>query len=185
MEIPSPLLAAPAGPRPDPAATDPAVAVGALYREHALGLIRLALLLTGDAPAAEDIVHDAFCGLHRRWDQLRQRAAPLPYLRAAVVNGCRSEIRRLRYARRRDSRLADPAAWSAEAAALVSEERREVLAALARLPARQREALVLRFYLELSEAEMAAAMRVTRGTVKSTTARGIAALRRILEENSR
>lgn len=181
MEISS--TATGADPRPGVTAADPAAAVGALYREHALGLIRLALLLTGDLQAAEDIVHDAFCGLHRRWDQLRQRAAPLPYLRTAVVNGCRSEFRRLRSVRRRDSRLASVPEWSAEAAVLVSEERREVLDGLARLPARQREALVLRFYLGLSEAEMAAAMRVTRGTVKSTTSRGIAALRRLLEED--
>jgi RNA polymerase sigma factor (sigma-70 family) len=73
---------------------------------------------------------------------------------------------------------------SAESAALLSEEHRQVLLAIRRLPARQREALVLRYYLDLDEGETAAAMRVSRGTVKSTTSRALAALGRILEDRS-
>lgn len=162
-------------------APDPALAVTALYREHALGLTRLALVMTQDKQAAEDIVQDAFCGLHRRWDQLHDTDRALSYVRSAVVNGCRSEFRRRKSLRRH---LPDPPGWSAESAALASEERREVLRALAQLPARQREALVLRYYLGLSEAETASAMRISRGTAKSTAARGIAALRQILGEES-
>jgi len=162
-------------------AADPAAAVAALYREHALGLTRLALVLTRDAQAAEDIVQDAFCGLHRRWGHVRDTDRALAYVRSAVVNGCRSEYRRRRSAR---GQLPDVPARSAESAALASEERREVLRALASLPARQREALVLRYYLELSEAETATAMRVSRGTAKSSAARGIASLRRLLQEES-
>jgi RNA polymerase sigma-70 factor (sigma-E family) len=158
-----------------------ALAVTALYREHALGLTRLALVLVQDRQAAEDIVQDAFCGLHKRWDHLRDTDRALSYARSAVLNGCRSEFRRRKASRHQ---LPDVPAWSAESAALASEERREVLRALLRLPARQREALVLRYYMDLSEAETASAMRVSRGTAKSTAARGIAALRQLLGEES-
>jgi RNA polymerase sigma-70 factor (sigma-E family) len=158
-----------------------ALAVTALYREHALGLTRLALVLVQDRQAAEDIVQDAFCGLHRRWDHLRDTDRALGYVRSAVLNGCRSEFRRRKASRHQ---LPDVPAWSAESAAMASEERREVLRALLRLPARQREALVLRYYMDLSEAETASAMRVSRGTAKSTAARGIAALRQLLREES-
>jgi len=165
----------------DARAAGPALAVTALYREHALGLTRLALVLVRDTQAAEDIVQDAFCGLHRRWDHVRDTDRALAYVRSAVVNGCRSEFRRRKSAR---GQLPDVPASSAESAALASEERRAVLRALAGLPARQREALVLRYYLELSEAETATAMGVSRGTAKSATARGIASLRRLLQEES-
>jgi RNA polymerase sigma-70 factor (sigma-E family) len=160
---------------------DPAAAVTALYREHALGLTRLALVLVRDTQSAEDIVQDAFCGLHRRWSHLHDTDKALAYVRSAVLNGCRSEFRRRKRSR---DQLPDAPAWSAESAALASEERREVLRALARLPARQREALVLRYYLDLSEAETASAMRISRGTAKSTAARGIASLRQLLGEES-
>ncbi|HEY5361366.1 MAG TPA: SigE family RNA polymerase sigma factor [Streptosporangiaceae bacterium] len=165
---------------------DPAVAVTALYAEHALGLTRLALVMVRDRQAAEDIVQDAFCGLHRLWPGLRDKNRALPYVRSAVLNGCRSEFRR----QRRDRSGRDgyegylPPAWSAESEAEASAERREVLQALTRLPARQREALVLRFYLDLSEADTADAMRISRGTVKSAVARGLAALRKLLGEQS-
>jgi RNA polymerase sigma-70 factor (sigma-E family) len=165
---------------------DPAAAVTALYREHALGLTRLALVMVGDRQAAEDIVQEAFAGLHRRWSGLRDQDRALPYVRSAFLNGCRSEFRRQKAARPRDSGYAEyiPPAVSAESAALIKAERREVLQALRRLPRRQREALVLRFYADLSEADMASAMGISRGTVKSTLARGLTALRKLLGEES-
>lgn len=158
----------------------------ALYRAHALGLTRLALAMVGDRQAAEDIVQEAFWGLHRRWGRLRDEAKALPYVRSAVVNGCRSELRRHKLARQRSGRYHEylPPAWSAESAAMASAERREVLQALLRLPARQREALVLRYCADFSEAEIASAMGISRGTVKSTVARGLAALRELLGEQS-
>ena len=169
-------------------AADCAAVVTALYAEHALGLTRLALIMVGDRQAAEDIVQDAFCGLHRRWDALRDPAKALPYVRSAVLNGCRSEFRRVRTTLgprgAGDYELRLPPAWSAESAALASEERREVLKALLKLPGRQREALLLRYYLELSEADTALAMRISRGTAKSTVARGLKALRALLGESS-
>jgi RNA polymerase sigma-70 factor (sigma-E family) len=170
-----------------PAGTgDPAVAVTALYAEHALGLTRLALVMVRDRQAAEDIVQDAFCGLHRLWPGLRDKNRALPYVRSAVLNGCRSEFRRLKAGRDGCDGYEGylPPAWSAESEVLASAERREVLQSLLRLPARQREALVLRFYLDLSEADTADAMRISRGTVKSTVARGLAALRKLIGEQS-
>jgi RNA polymerase sigma-70 factor (sigma-E family) len=167
---------------------DAAAAVTALYAEHALGLTRLALVMTGDRHTAEDIVQEAFCGLHRRWDKLRDPAKALPYVRSSVLNGCRMEFRRTKAVLGRPGNTEYeaflPPAWSAESAALASEERREVLRALLRLPTRQREALLLRYYLDLSEADTASAMGISRGTAKSTVARGLHALRNVLGEST-
>ena len=156
--------------------------VTALYAEHALGLVRLAVIMLGDRAAAEDVVQDAFLGLFRRWDRLADTSHPLAYVRASVINGCRSA---LRGRSRGIARLfTEPPAESAEARALVSEEYRAVVAAIRRLPARQREALLLRYYLDMSEGETARAMGVSRGTVKSATSRALAAIGRILKEES-
>jgi RNA polymerase sigma-70 factor (sigma-E family) len=159
-----------------------AEAVTALYRAHALGLIRLAVVMLGDRPAAEDVVQEAFCGLYRRWHTLSDTGKALSYVRSSVMNGCRSVLRRRD---RQQAQLAtDPLGESAESAVLVSEEHQQVLSAIRRLPDRQREALVLRFYLDLDEGEIASSMRISRGTVKSTTSRALAALGRILGEES-
>ena len=164
-----------------------AAAVSALYAEHALGLTRLALIIVGERQTAEDIVQDAFCGLHRRWHALRATLArPCPMCGRRSANGCRSESRRSRTSLASGGRDGAylPPAWSAESVVLATEERREVIAALSRLPARQREALLLRYFLDLSEADTAAAMRISRGTAKSTVSRGLAALRELLGESS-
>jgi RNA polymerase sigma-70 factor (sigma-E family) len=166
---------------------DAATVVTALYAKHALGLTRLALIMVGDRQTAEDIVQDAFCGLHRGWHRLRDPDKALPYVRSAVLNGCRSEFRRSKRAAQASGDGFDayfPPTRSAESAALAVEQRRDVLVALLALPARQREALLLRFYLDLSEADTASAMHISRGTAKSTVARGLAALRNILGEQS-
>ncbi len=161
------------------AAPAPADAVTELYRAHALGLIRLAVVMLGDRPAAEDAVQDAFCGLYRRWHSLADPAKALSYARSSVINNCRTALRRRR---RQAGPPGDPPGESAEALALIGEEHRQVLAAIRRLPARQREVLVLRFYLDLDEGDIATSMRISRGTVKSTTSRALAALGRILGE---
>jgi RNA polymerase sigma-70 factor (sigma-E family) len=155
-------------------------AVTALYRSHALGLTRLAFIMLGDRQSAEDVVQEAFCGLFRAWDRLPDEANVLAYLRVSVVNGCRTVVRRRK---RTPQSLAVPPAPSAEASMLVGEERRATVAALRRLPPRQREALVLRYFADLPEQETAEAMGISRGTVKSTTARGLAALGRMLRED--
>jgi RNA polymerase sigma-70 factor (sigma-E family) len=157
--------------------------VTALYAEHALGLVRLAVIMLGDQAAAEDVVQDAFLGLYRRWDSLPDASHPLSYVRASVLNGCRSALR-ARSRRRRAPVLSQPPAESAEARALLSEEHRSVVTAIRGLPARQREALLLRYYLDMSEDETARTMGVSRGTVKSATSRALAAVGRILKEES-
>jgi RNA polymerase sigma-70 factor (sigma-E family) len=158
---------------------DASQAVTALYQEHALGLTRLAFLMLGNRQTAEDVVQEAFCGLYRAWDRMSDHANALGYVRTSVLNGSRSALRR---ARRVPRPLSVPAAASAEATVLAGEERREALAALRQLPPRQREALVLRYFAELPEHETALAMGVSRGTVKSTTSRALAALGRMLQE---
>ncbi|MCD0451934.1 SigE family RNA polymerase sigma factor [Actinocorallia sp. API 0066] len=150
----------------------------ALYRDHALGLTRLAYLMLADREAAQDVVQEAFLGLYRRWPSLRDKDKALTYARSAVLNRCRSLLRARRLPLRRTH---EPPAWSAESEALLSEDRRQVLTALHRLPPRQREALVLRYFLDLTEEETAQAMGVTRGTAKSTVSRALTALSRHLE----
>jgi RNA polymerase sigma-70 factor (sigma-E family) len=164
----------------DPGA--PADRLTALYEAHADGFLRLAVVMLGDPAAAEDVVQDAFCGLYRRWRYLDDPAKALAYVRSAVLNGCRSHLRARTRAQRRATFGSAGHTASAEDDALVAVEHREVLTALRGLPARQREALVLRFYLDLSEPDIAAAMGISQGTVKSTTSRAIAALGRLLQE---
>jgi RNA polymerase sigma-70 factor (sigma-E family) len=149
--------------------------VDELYRAQAVGMIRLALLLTGDRATAEDVVQDAFLGLYRRWPSLADPGSAVSYLRTSVVNGCRSvhRSRRIAWLRRPPH---DPPVWSAEAAAIDGEDRREVLAAVAGLPSRQREILALRFYLDMSDSEIAATLKISRGTVSSTVSRALATL---------
>jgi RNA polymerase sigma-70 factor (sigma-E family) len=169
----------------EPAADRPAAPVAALFREHHGELVRLALLMVGDLPTAEDVVQDVYARLHSRWSQIAARDAVLPYVRSAVLNGCRSVLRRRAVARRVGAAHRDePPAKSAESEVMLSEDRRQVLAALTRLPRRRREVLVLRYYLGLSEAEIAAVLGISPGTVKSTAARGLAALARELGEQS-
>jgi RNA polymerase sigma-70 factor (sigma-E family) len=162
---------------------DARIAVTALYQEHALGLIRLALIMLGDRPSAEDVVQDAFCGLYRRWRNLADSEKALSYVRSSVLNGARTVLRRRTRGRFENAGFDEPAE-SAESLALVSEEHRQVLAGIRRLPDRQREALILRYYLDLNEEQIAATMGISRGTVKSTTSRGLAALGRILGETA-
>ena len=146
----------------------PAYGVTALFRAHHAELVRLAALMTGDRASGEDIA--------------------LGYVRAAVLNGCRCALRRRAVARRfggaRDAMAGDVTQPSAEHEALLAEDRRQVLAAVARLPRRRREVLVLRYWLGLPEAEIAAVLGISPGTVKSTAARGIAALTRQLGESA-
>ncbi len=152
------------------------------YRLHCPGLIKLAAFIVGDQATGEDVVQDVFTRLHQRWDALAGQGDPLPYLRTAVVNGCRSAIRGRSRARRRVKEVSPCPPLSAEESVLLSEDRRQMLAALAGLTPRRREVLVLRFYLGLSEAEIAATLGISPGTVKSTAARGLASLARVLKE---
>jgi RNA polymerase sigma-70 factor (sigma-E family) len=158
---------------------DAQAAVTALYQAHAVGLIRLAVVMLGDRHAAEDVVQDAFAGLYRRWNHLDGDRA-LGYVRASVLNGCRSVLRHRAVLRRKVTHQV--AAESAEAAMLSGEERSQLMRAVRRLPTRQREALVLRFYLDLPDGEIARVMGVRPSTVRSTMHRALDALGRILRE---
>lgn len=155
-------------------------AVTMLYAEHYRGLVRLSTLLLRDAGAAEEVVQDAFVAMHGAWRRIRDEEKALAYLRQTVVNRSRSVLRR-RVVAERHSPQPDPDVASAEENALRRVESERVMAALRQLPARQREAIVLRYYGDLSEAEVAAAMKVSAGSVKTHTFRGMAALRALLE----
>jgi RNA polymerase sigma-70 factor (sigma-E family) len=180
-------LSEPGPPRPvgrDGADGDGHWAVTALFREHHLELVRLAVLITGDLATAEDVVQDAFERLHRGWHRLREPGSGLAYARTSVVNGCRMAHRRSAVARRYAPRLAGPATASPDAAAALADES-EMLAALRSLPRRQREVLVLRYYADLDVAEIAATLRITASAVRSTMSRGLASLARVLEGEQR
>jgi RNA polymerase sigma-70 factor (sigma-E family) len=159
-------------------ATD--AAVTALYAEHALGLIRLAQVILGDRAAAEDVVQEAFAGLFRRWAGLRDTGKAPQYLRSAVLNRCRNTLR----AGARRLPAGPGFLDGADVALLAAEERRAMLAALRTLPARQREALVLRYYLDLPDAEIAASMGIREGSVRSAVHRGLATLERLMHEEA-
>jgi RNA polymerase sigma factor (sigma-70 family) len=176
-------------PAPDkaPAAESDPAPLADLFSLHHGELVRLASLLLRSREMAEDVVQDVFTSIHARGGELARPHAGLPYLRAAVLNRCRSVLRRQALARRlgglRDQQF-ESAQVSAEADVIRAEERRQVLAALAALPMRRREVLVLRYYLGLSEAQIAQTLGISQGSVKSAAARGIAALARKLGEES-
>src|SRR6266508_2710038 len=138
-----------------------------LYREEARS--RLAALLVDDVGTAEEIVQDAFVLVHRRWDHVER---PEQYLRKAVVNLARSRVRRRMVARRHPP-LREP---DVPAADELTSDHHEVIDALRALPRRQREVLVLRYYLDQSEQEIAATLGISTGSVKTHAHRGLAAL---------
>jgi RNA polymerase sigma factor (sigma-70 family) len=158
----------------------PADVVEDLYQAHGLALVRTAMVLVGDKPTAEDVVQDAFIGLYRALPRLSNIDKALAYLRASVVNGCRSVHRARQRAFARPVQHA-PAVWSAESAALAREESRLAMQAVSRLPARAREVLALRYYLDLPDAEIAAALGISRSSVSSTASRALAVLARELK----
>ena len=155
-------------------------AVTAIYGAHYRSLVRLAVLLVRDVATAEEVVQDSFVAMHSAWRRLRDNDKALSYLRQSVVNRSRSVLRH-RVVVDRNAPKPAPDMPSAEQGALALLERSAVVTALRALPPRQREALVLRYYGDLSEAQIATAMGISRGAVKSHTARAIAALRTVLE----
>ena len=139
-------------------------------------------MLVRDTPTAEEVVQDAFVAMHEGWQRLEDAEKALAYLRQAVVNKSRSVLRH-RVVVEKNLQNAPPDMPSAEHGAFAMLERAAVIKALRELPERQREAIVLRYYADLSEADIAAAMRISRGAVKSHTARGMSALRTALEQD--
>lgn len=166
-----------------PRALSPADAgVSDLYAAHWHSLVRLAYLMVHDVTLAEDIVQDALVTVHQRWSSLRDPHAALGYVRRTVVNGARSALRHQgvvdRYARRTDE---DRVGVSPEQTALDRAEHDEMLRALGSLSDKQREVLILRYYGDLSEAEIADALGISRGAVKTHAHRGLAHLRSVVE----
>jgi len=165
------------GVRPEAGADD---AVTELYSLHYQALVQFAELLVPDKPTAEEVVQDSFVALHGSWRRLRDSEKALSYLRQAVVNRSRSVLRHRTVVTKnlQETALDMP---SAEEEAMGVLERQAVVAALRDLPGRQREAIVLRYYVDLSEPETAVVMGISRGAVKSHITRGMAALRVVLE----
>jgi RNA polymerase sigma-70 factor (sigma-E family) len=149
-----------------------------LFHANYRRLLALAVLVTDDRATAEDLVQEAFARLHGR--ALADPDRALAYLRSTILNLSRSRLRRLRTARKHE-RSDDAVLPSAEEHVLLRADQREVLDALKQLSARQRQALVLRYWEDMSEAQVATAMGISNGAVKSHTSRGMTALRRILE----
>lgn len=150
---------------PDPAA---------MFLVHYLDLVRLARLLLDDRETAEDIVQDVFAAMQSRWRKLPDESAALRYLRASVVNRSRSALRRRIVQRRHDRQLAaHPPVVAAEEAVLARFEHAAIRAAVAALPRRQREVIVLRYFQNLSVAETAAVLKVSPGAVKSSASRAL------------
>ncbi len=158
-------------------------AVTAIYSEHYRALVRLAAFLVRDNATAEEVVQDSFVAMHGAWRRLRDTDKALSYLRQSVVNRSRSVLRH-RMVVDKNTPKPPPDMPSAEHGAIIQLERSAVVAALRALPERQREALVLRYYGDLSEAQIASVMGISRGAVKSHTARAMAALRIVLERDS-
>jgi RNA polymerase sigma-70 factor (sigma-E family) len=166
-----------------PADWDADRAVTELYATHYRSLVRLAALLVRDVSTAEEVVQDSFVAMHGGWRRLRDSEKALSYLRQSVVNRSRSVLRH-RVVVDRNAPKPPPDMPSAEHGAIALLERSAVIAALRTLPARQREALVLRFYGDMSEAQIAETMQISKGAVKSHTARAMATLRTVLERES-
>lgn len=148
----------------------------ALYQAERDPMVRLALSMVDDPDRAAEIVHDAFERLYLRWGRVREPGA---YLRIAVVNGCRSELRRRAVLRRQPSPRTDQATTE------LPDRDDELVAALRALRPRQRIAIALRFFADLPESEIADALGVRPGTVRSLISRGLAELRETLRKEPR
>jgi RNA polymerase sigma-70 factor (sigma-E family) len=159
------------------------LAVVELYRTHYRSLVRLAALLVRDVGTAEEVVQDSFVAMNGAWRRLRDNDKALSYLRQSVVNRSRSVLRH-RVVVDRNAPKPAPDEPSAEHGAFALLDRSAVIEALRTLPPRQREALVLRFYADMSEAQIADTMCISRGAVKSHTARAMQALRAVLERDA-
>lgn len=179
------LLAENTGPPALGVLIDADSALEQLYDEHYVRLVRLAVLLLRDVGRSEEVVQDSFVAVYRRWDRLGDADVPA-YLRQTVVNRSRSVLRHLRVVKQHPSEPA-PDEPGADHDLLRGARRRAVVDALARLPRRQREVLALRYYLDLTEREIAETLGISSGAVKSHASRGAAALRghlsQLLEED--
>ncbi len=155
-------------------------AVTSFYSAHYRSLVGVATLLVGDFATAEDVVQESFVAMHQHWRRLRDRDRALAYLRRSVVNRSTSVLRRRAVAARKVPRPM-PDMPSAEHGAFALLERTSVIEALRGLPQRQLQAVVLRYYGDLSEAQIATIMGISAGSVKSHISRAMQSLRATLE----
>ncbi|MFD4976190.1 sigma-70 family RNA polymerase sigma factor [Streptomyces sp. NPDC058424] len=153
--------------------------VARLFSLHYTSMLRLAVLLGADDP--EKVVAEAYYQIYRKWRRLRDAKAAEAYLRSTVCNLTRMRIRYLQVVRKHAENPPSETVASAESTALLHDDQRVLIDALQRLPTRQREALVLRHWLGLEESEMAAAMEISCGSVKTHMSRGLAALTHAME----
>lgn len=160
------------------AVSEALLGVEALFRAEYRSLVRLARLLVDDPGQAEEVVQDAFVALHRNWARADD---PLKYVRTCVVNGARGRLRRRATARKHLRSIETPAAEERDEVVL-AEAQQEVAAALEALPDRQRACIALRFYSGLTEAETAATLGISTGSVKTHVHRGLASLSVRLED---
>lgn len=158
-------------------------AITTIYRMQYSSLVRMAAVLVGDISTAEEVVQDSFIAVHGAWCRLRDIDMAVRHLRRSVVNRSRSVLRH-RVAAQHAPRPepGTPCAQQARPEGQQGLERPAVISALRTLPARQREALVLKFYLDLEDKQVASAMGTSLGAVNSHIARAKAALRSVLEE---
>jgi len=175
-----PLAGTVLGSAQSPAATEADRALTAMYDAEYRSLVRMSAVMLGDVGSAEEVVQESFIAVHAAWRGLRDMDKAVHYLRRSVLNRSRSVLRHRAVVDRHTPKH-EPEMPSAEQAAFIRLERSAVVSALRSLPDRQREALVLKFYLDLSEEQVAAAMNISTGAVKSHTSRGKAALRSALE----
>jgi RNA polymerase sigma factor (sigma-70 family) len=166
------------------AASDPARGelLDVLFRRHYQSLLRLAVVMVGDREAAEDAVQDAFVSLHRNWSKLRDAGAAEAYLRSAVLNRCRSWVRRQASQRsKKPLLLVREHHEGPEETTVGRDEAGSLVKAMRALARRQREVLACRFVLELSVAETAQLLEMSEGSVKTHTHRGLHVLQQRIE----
>ncbi len=176
-------LAVPAQPHVETVTRDRDRLLSELYQEHYRSLVRLAATLLDRRELAEEVVQEAFIKLHRKLDKVRDLERADAYLRSIVMNLARSKMRRRQVARKHQPDPL-PDAPGADVGVVVREDQQQVLDALRSLPARQRDCLVLRYYEDMSEAEIADTLGISKGSVKTHTSRGVAALGTTLEASS-
>lgn len=155
-------------------------AVTELFEAHYASLVRMARLLVDDRETAEDVVMDAFTSLYRRWTALRDPDEAYRYVRSCILNGARSKLRRRRLRRRHESGSPQREATRDDLETNEA-DRSTVTQLLGTLPYRQRQVLVLRYFVDMTEAQIAYELGISPGSVKTHASRGLAALGRALE----
>lgn len=166
----------------EPTSVDHRLALSDLYRREYRNLVHLAAVLLDRWESAEEVVQEAFVRLDRRWDRVEDPDRRVSYLRSIVMNLARSQMRgRLVFRRHAPVLIAEDESPAADADIESSAERDEIITALRGLPTRQQQVLALRYYADLSEAEIADTLGISTGAVKSHAHRAIAAMEQKLE----